>query len=483
MATRRERFERLKALLAEQPSAYGLAKSFSDEALAAGENELAIRALLACAIATHNLGRPEQADRFLDKASRLAIGLGSPLAADAEYLRSGFLRVQGEHDASVRGLAALAIGPSFKQLRFAARVDVWHNLAELCRSAQAADTAVACLAMAERECAAADRPMPQTNLLNHVYVQLDLWFGSHPLFASMLPAGPPMRLSDDVRQTLLTEALRRCELLLQNPEPHLPSLGLSVARLLHRIGCAVRDERRQTLLQAVEDFHAMHIPTPRAALDLRARLVRASLVSGEIAAAMALVASAPPYAEPQIDAPMGLQWLYLQSQVARADGRSADALTLYESYVQQAMPMTLRMNLQVRELMHSITQQRGARPQDNPRSRPAYLDHAKRLIQQQPRLAIAAVAEEVSVTERTLHLAFSVHEGASPKAFQTRMRLEAVRRSIESGQSSGRTLEELAEEHGFSHAGRFSSAFKKLFGVSPRSLREQAAGTGHGAPL
>jgi AraC-like DNA-binding protein len=245
---------------------------------------------------------------------------------------------------------------------------------------------------------------------------------------------------------------------------------------MYSIGSAAQRGYQQELIRAIDDFHAMRLPTPRLEFDLRLRLARALLLTHQIAAAVSLVASASPCAEPQIDAPTHLQWLYLQSQVARVDGRPQEALTLYERYVQEAMPLALRMNLQVRGLMHTITQQHGARPQDQPLNRPAYLEHAKQLIQQRPRMAIAAVADEVSVTERTLHSAFSVHEGVSPKAYQIRMRLEAVRSSIESGRSAGRTVEELADEHGFSHAGRFSSAFKKLFGINPGALRDMAAG-------
>lgn len=82
-------------------------------------------------------------------------------------------------------------------------------------------------------------------------------------------------------------------------------------------------------------------------------------------------------------------------------------------------------------------------------------------------LSAPDVAAHEKVSLRTLARAFAAH-GTTPVRYIWQMRLEASYRAIAEG--SVRKVSEAAMNYGFSDFSHFSRAFKKSFGINPRSL-------------
>ena len=61
-----------------------------------------------------------------------------------------------------------------------------------------------------------------------------------------------------------------------------------------------------------------------------------------------------------------------------------------------------------------------------------------------------------------------------PTVYIRTRRLDAVRRVLVNDESNRKFISEIATDHGFSHLGRFSIAYRALFGMSPRDEREAA---------
>ena len=78
----------------------------------------------------------------------------------------------------------------------------------------------------------------------------------------------------------------------------------------------------------------------------------------------------------------------------------------------------------------------------------------------------AEVAAAVGVTTRTLHNAMVSVNGMSPLKFITLNRLWATRAALLRA-DPGSLIKTIALDHGFWHFGRFSQAYRRLFGESP----------------
>ncbi|KPZ08662.1 helix-turn-helix domain-containing protein [Pseudomonas syringae group genomosp. 3] len=85
----------------------------------------------------------------------------------------------------------------------------------------------------------------------------------------------------------------------------------------------------------------------------------------------------------------------------------------------------------------------------------------------EPDLSVERIAQAQHVSPRTLTRAFARHQ-KTPMAVLWQARLQGSRKAIECGQA--RTVSQVALDFGFSDFSHFSHAFKKAFGVSPRSL-------------
>ena len=89
-------------------------------------------------------------------------------------------------------------------------------------------------------------------------------------------------------------------------------------------------------------------------------------------------------------------------------------------------------------------------------------------------LYIMDVCKGIGVSERTLRLHCLEHLGLSPHRYLWLRRMHQVRRALMLADASAKTVTEIATDHGFWELGRFSVAYKKLFGEPPgASLRRR----------
>ena len=83
------------------------------------------------------------------------------------------------------------------------------------------------------------------------------------------------------------------------------------------------------------------------------------------------------------------------------------------------------------------------------------------------KIFIADLCENAGVSERSLQYAFRDVMDLSPYEFMTLQRLNKARRELRQATSDQTTVNELAIKCGFWHMGRFSRAYKTLFGELP----------------
>ena len=81
-------------------------------------------------------------------------------------------------------------------------------------------------------------------------------------------------------------------------------------------------------------------------------------------------------------------------------------------------------------------------------------------------LTIADLCTAMRASERTLHQAFKVHLGTTPKAHLKALRLNAVRRELRQA-GPGVGVMDVAMRWGFFHAGWLSQDYRRMFGESP----------------
>ncbi len=107
---------------------------------------------------------------------------------------------------------------------------------------------------------------------------------------------------------------------------------------------------------------------------------------------------------------------------------------------------------------------------------PAYVRRAEEYIEANARrhLATADIAAAAGIGARALFAAFRTFRGYSPGEFLSRRRIELARDRLASGLAS--SVAEAALDCGFEHLGRFSIAYRKRFGESPRDTLARARG-------
>ena len=81
-------------------------------------------------------------------------------------------------------------------------------------------------------------------------------------------------------------------------------------------------------------------------------------------------------------------------------------------------------------------------------------------------LTIRDLCRAMGASERTLHLAFRMHLGTTPKAHLKALRLNAVRRDLRAA-APGQGVMDVAVRWGFFHAGWLSQDYRRMFGESP----------------
>ncbi|MDX2412314.1 MAG: AraC family transcriptional regulator [Woeseiaceae bacterium] len=80
---------------------------------------------------------------------------------------------------------------------------------------------------------------------------------------------------------------------------------------------------------------------------------------------------------------------------------------------------------------------------------------------------ISQVRTYAGVSQSTLERLFRLEFQTTPSGYLKARRLDAVRRIIKSSLGELETIADIATDHGFTHMGRFSSAYREQFGVLP----------------
>jgi AraC-like DNA-binding protein len=452
-------------------------QAIAEEALQAGEVTLACRALMSSAYLLADNGRHTAALGLLDRAEALGSQARLPIAHEAEYGRGHVFFQRGDFEGSFRCFSALATGRRFKHLRLGVRCNVLAHLAMLCHVAQADDAALHCLALAEHEFESAGVSMAGPDRINRAHIAFWCWLFNAPQFASMRLFGVESNLPEASREALLEDVCAQCQALLDQPSEHSP-MRLHEARTQIEIVQALQARDVDRVMRCVAAFEAMGMDNLQFELDNWTRFLGVLLLLGATAEGQDIVGRAVRLRQegefPRASTLSRLVWQYLLSELAKRRGHSEEALELYQRFAVQATQQLIRINGARHQLMAVITLRPGTGALHLPHRRPAYYEHARAAMLAEPQTSVAEVARHVGVSERALREAFKVHAGVSPKAFQLQARLGAVRRFLESGRAAGLSVEEIAATHGFSHAGRFASAFRREFGRSVASCRDAA---------
>ncbi len=82
-------------------------------------------------------------------------------------------------------------------------------------------------------------------------------------------------------------------------------------------------------------------------------------------------------------------------------------------------------------------------------------------------LHLAEICGAIDVAERSLRTACVSHLGMSPKRYLALQRMHLVRRALLQAMPSTVTVTAIASDHGFWELGRFSTAYRALFGETP----------------
>jgi AraC-like DNA-binding protein len=90
-------------------------------------------------------------------------------------------------------------------------------------------------------------------------------------------------------------------------------------------------------------------------------------------------------------------------------------------------------------------------------------------------LYLAEICAAIGVPARTLRQHCGQHLGMSPHRYLWLRRMNLARRGLVLADPTVRTVTEIATEHGFGELGRFSVAFRKLFGESPSAILRRSA--------
>ncbi|MGU3585423.1 AraC family transcriptional regulator [Rhodococcus sp. C26F] len=85
--------------------------------------------------------------------------------------------------------------------------------------------------------------------------------------------------------------------------------------------------------------------------------------------------------------------------------------------------------------------------------------------------SLARLAAETGVSARSLQEGFRRAKGMPPMTYVKNARLDLVRRRLEDPLRTGESISDIAFDAGFTHLGRFSSAFRERFGIKPSELR------------
>lgn len=94
-------------------------------------------------------------------------------------------------------------------------------------------------------------------------------------------------------------------------------------------------------------------------------------------------------------------------------------------------------------------------------------------------IGLTDIAAAAQLTARSVQYLFRDHVGATPLEYLRRVRLDRAHRDLQAADPSVDTVNAIAGRWGFAHAGRFSVAYREMFGTPPsatlRSDRRSSA--------
>jgi transcriptional regulator GlxA family with amidase domain len=87
-------------------------------------------------------------------------------------------------------------------------------------------------------------------------------------------------------------------------------------------------------------------------------------------------------------------------------------------------------------------------------------------------IGLADIAAAANVTPRSVQYMFRRHLGTTPLEYLRRVRLAHAHRDLQKADPAKDTVTSIACRWGFTHAGRFSMEYKRMYGNPPsRTLR------------
>lgn len=97
-------------------------------------------------------------------------------------------------------------------------------------------------------------------------------------------------------------------------------------------------------------------------------------------------------------------------------------------------------------------------------------------------IGLAEIAAAANLTPRAVQYMFRRHLGVTPMEYLRRVRLDLAHRDLLAANPAVDTVNSIAGRWGFAHAGRFSVAYRRAFGLPPsatlrmtRQRQERAA--------
>ena len=90
-------------------------------------------------------------------------------------------------------------------------------------------------------------------------------------------------------------------------------------------------------------------------------------------------------------------------------------------------------------------------------------------------LYLTEICAAIGVAERTLRASCEEHLGMGPVRYLTLRRMHLTRRALQRADSSRSTVTRIVTDHGFWELGRFSVAYRALFGESPSETLRRSA--------
>ncbi|MGV0834664.1 helix-turn-helix transcriptional regulator [Mycolicibacterium thermoresistibile] len=82
-------------------------------------------------------------------------------------------------------------------------------------------------------------------------------------------------------------------------------------------------------------------------------------------------------------------------------------------------------------------------------------------------ISVADIAVAVGVSVRALQYMFRRQLGTTPLAYLRQVRLERAHEDLQQADPAVTTVQDIATRWRFSHAGRFSVAYRQAYGASP----------------